>query len=759
MRAEGQYDDAMRIDHLTVLLLALSLPVSSSPQEDEEERDRIGHSSHGSAFDEGPRQRPWKLDDIGSTHFPITTSVPEVQEWFDQGNTLLHSFWYWEAERSFRWCLKLDPECAMAWWGLARAVGERGGNDRSRDVLREAILRKDAVTDRERMYIEAWEDAYLPEMSGAVEILDEEDRSAFDELAERLEKIVLAYPDDIEAKSLLALYSLDESRRYGNELILQQVLEREPLHPGAHHYRIHNWDGEDGAYALDSCEVYGQLAKYVGHANHMPGHIYSGIGMWHEAAIWMDRATRVEKHYMREQMIFPFNHWNYAHNRNYLSYIQGSLGMVDAALDGARQLLAAPLDPKFNDGTTASFSVHNQGRTALLRELVRFEHWDELLDPETIEWRDLLADDVWKAYCEGVAHLGRGETTDAIDSLLALKKLEERVEEGGRFMKGSYELMMLELRGLVALERGDDLKGVSLLAEGAEKQLDPYYNDPPSYPRVLATLLGDAHLARHSPELASEAYERTLEKVPNDPFALSGLARARHALGDIDGAERAYGRLLFQWSDADPGLRWLDDARALGLTSEPVDESPKPQRRYAEQVLAEIGPQTWAPYPAPELDAIDGVGDQVTLDEYVGRLVLLVFFLGEECPHCVDQLVAIDEKIDEFTERDVDVLAISGDTPEMIEQSETMGELGFRLLSDEGFANAKRFRSYDDFEEIELHSTILIDRDGLVRWARSGGDPFTDLEFLFGEIDRVDAGPDRVGALGSAPVEAGSGTR
>ena len=102
------------------------------------------------------------------THFPITTKVPEVQAWFDQGNTLLHSFWFEEAERSFRWCLKLDPDCAMAYWGLARCGLNwfaRGPLDtpelkRYLDFLNEASRRKAAVSERERLYIEAWEAAF-----------------------------------------------------------------------------------------------------------------------------------------------------------------------------------------------------------------------------------------------------------------------------------------------------------------------------------------------------------------------------------------------------------------------------------------------------------------------------------------------------------------------------------------------------------------------------------------------------------------------
>jgi len=83
-------------------------------------RVHAGHSRHGTAFDSGLRQKPWKMERIGHSRFPITTKDSEVQDRFDQGNTLLHCLWFEEAERSFRWCLKLDPDNAMAYWVIAR---------------------------------------------------------------------------------------------------------------------------------------------------------------------------------------------------------------------------------------------------------------------------------------------------------------------------------------------------------------------------------------------------------------------------------------------------------------------------------------------------------------------------------------------------------------------------------------------------------------------------------------------------------------
>src|SRR5947199_9263735 len=96
----------------------------------------LGHSKHGSAFDTGPREKPWVIEGIGVAHFPITTSNPEVQKWFDQGNALLHSFWDYEAERAFRWCIKLEPANPMPYWGLARAAAFGSGRTRAAHLNR-----------------------------------------------------------------------------------------------------------------------------------------------------------------------------------------------------------------------------------------------------------------------------------------------------------------------------------------------------------------------------------------------------------------------------------------------------------------------------------------------------------------------------------------------------------------------------------------------------------------------------------------------
>lgn len=734
-------------------MLAVALAVSFlAPQGDPQPTDATpdwGHSAHGVAFDEGPRQRPWRMTGIGTTHFPITTKVPEVQEWFDQGHTLLHSFWYYEAERAFRWCVKLDPDCAIAYWGLARAcVRDRARYD---TFLAQAITRKASASPRERMYIEAWAKASVPDLAVSKDKPQLGWNGISEALARAVQDIVLAYPDDIEAKALLVLTNTFDEDRYGNELILREVLAREPDHPGAHHYRIHNWDTlELGKQALPSAARYGVIAPSIGHANHMPGHTYGKLGMWHEGAIWLDAATRGEKEYMRTRLLLPYHDWNYGHNRNYLSACQSQLGMADAAIAGARDLLAAPLDPKYNTADKSGPGAFRQGIATLRRTLVEFERWQAILDG-AIPWSDTLIDDkVWKLYTQALAHLGTGDATKAEADVLALRQLEPDTK--GELAR-VCAIQWREAQGLLFLARGATIEGLALLQDAAERELAlrKDENDPPVYPRSVYDVLGEVYLDTASPGVAKACFLKSLEVLRNGGVALSGLVRACMATGDREGAERAYARLCHVYSHCDEGLRWMTAARAFGLTATPHDDSPAPQRSYAETTLAHLGPERWEPFAAPTLTALDAARQEVTLAEYRGRPVLLVFYLSDQCVHCVEQLQAIAARADAFAKHDTVLLAISNDPPEKNAASQKLAKLPLRLLSDVEHQNARRFQAYDDFEDLELHATILIDGDGRVRWVRIGGDPFTDVDFLLEQLERAGkvAAP-AAGAVGAA---------
>ena len=706
--------------------------------------DEPGHSRHGTAFDSGLRQRPTKMEGIGHTHFPITTRVPEVQEWFDQGNTLLHSFWFEEAERTFRWCLKLDPECAMAYWSLARcglnwfARGPLDTPEQKRyfDFLSEASRRKGSVSPRERAYIEAWEASF----TGEAFTMDGRERAGL--LSRRLQDLVLKYPDDVEAKALFALFSISPTQSYSTELVIQQVLAKEPDHPGAHHYRIHNWDGSVPEQGLPSCLRYGLVAPNIGHADHMPGHNYTKMGLWHEAARSMDSATRVELRYMSQQLALPFETWNYAHNRNYLCYIQEQLGLPDAALQGARDLLAAPRDPEANKDN--NYGAFDQGMVALVCTLLKYERWDELLSPTNsvaVPWRDLPNEKDFRAYAETLAYTGKGDLIKARGRLQDLKTgIRQRKES-----EAGWAIGLKSAEGLLLAAEGNLLDATRLLTDAAaveKKQRDAggYPNDPPHQPWPVNRVLGDVYLNRGEARLAIEAYQRALVQEPYDGFTLSGLARAHFANGDRELATQDYGRLLYVWSGANTNLKWLASAAALGLPAQPVAPSLAPERPYRPDALAQLGPLNWEPYSAPKLDCLDIDGKPVNLEQFRGSNVLLVFYLNDECVHCVEQLKTINARADDWSNEHTVVLGVSSVSPEKNKSSVKLGKLPMRLLSDHDHENARRYASYDDFEELELHSTVLIDAQGRVHWKRTGGKPFADVEFLMQSIKRMNKG-------------------
>ena len=714
-----------------IFAVALSFPIAA--QQNNQIDPKAGHSHLGPAFDEGPRQKPWILPGIGEAHLPISTQNPEVQLWFDRGVALLHSFWYYEAERAFRWANKLEPENAMVYWGLARSAMY---SERAQDFLREAVKRKNNVTERERLYIEALAASGLPD---PYQDKPNDYNRAGRESRAILEKLCVKYPDDMEARAFLALDTMG-GERYGAELIIREVLAKLPDHPGAHHYRIHNWDYNEPEQALESARRYGEIVPGIGHALHMPGHIYSIVGMWNEAAISMDAATRAEKQYMKDSLTFPYNNWNYGHNRYYLSYIQEQLGMPSAAIFGSKQLIDAPKDPKENGDEWRS--PHSYGIAGLSRALVKFEHWDEILDGKTIPWRDtVLIDKMNRQYFEARAWLAKNDLRKTEKCLAAHSALKPEIEKNKQY-DDMYAIESLEIKGRLAIARGDSIRGLGWLADAAQKEFDMQrqYADPPFYPEALYNTLGEAYLTAKSPQLAAQAFEKALDLTKMDYFALSGLVRSYAALGETAKAEDAMTKLLYITADAEPNIRPIVAAKAAGITAAARDGSPETQRNYLRTSLEKYGPEKWEPYPAPALDVRDASGKRVTLEDYKGKNVLLVYYLGQECAHCMEQLHKLGKMKDDWARLDTVLLAVSSQAPDKNAKAiKEMGDLPWRLLSDDRHANAQRWHSYDDFEELELHSTILIDKRRRVYWGRFGSDPFSDGEFLVKQIERMNA--------------------
>ena len=160
-----------------------------------EEEVKAGHSYHGEIYNEGPRQRAYLMGGTGHVRFPVTSANEEAKKFVAQGLGQYYGFWYLEAERSFRHAASLDPECAMAYWGAA--ICNSSNAKRGKGFIAEAMKRKDKVSARERMYIEA----FNKKINGDVKKRKENN----EQYVRDLEKLLYEFPDDVEAKALLAL--------------------------------------------------------------------------------------------------------------------------------------------------------------------------------------------------------------------------------------------------------------------------------------------------------------------------------------------------------------------------------------------------------------------------------------------------------------------------------------------------------------------------------------------------------------------------
>ena len=320
---------------------------------------------------------------------------------------------------------------------------------------------------------------------------------------------------------------------------------------------------------------------------------------------------------------------------------------------------------------------------------------NDILKDGSIPWGPSSRDRLTRLYAEASAHIGKADVAAARKAVEAHGAFKKETEtDAGRAFRPQWEAQDLELRGAFALLRGEVLEGIRLLTEAAPKEIDyrAIYDDPPFHPTVVWSRLGRAYLDHASPTLAIEAFTRALAHVRNDPFALAGLAEAHHAAGQTAEAAEAYGRLLTTWSDAEPGLMAFERVKQLGIKASPIDRSPAAQRNYRKTSLDRYGPAIWRPFTAPELTVTDPEGRQITLEQFRGRNVILVFYLGAGCAHCVLQVRDLSQKAADWEGLDAEVVAVSQDSPQSNAASLAKGPLKLRLASDTDYGNARRFK-------------------------------------------------------------------
>lgn len=480
----------------------------------------------------------------GTVHFPITTTNPKAQQFFDQGIAQLHSFWAIEAERSFRQAAELDPDAPMPQWGIAMvAAGDyrprfqldsydkifgRGNPLRATARATEAARKAEELaqapgkaTPLEKLYI-----------ASIVARRDPNSKNPDDGYIQGLRAIVAQYPDQVEAWTYLALhlmrgFDLPERTPRGTTMeavaILRDLLVKAPDHPGVHHYVIHAFEGSTFAKdAWPSCKRYAELVPNIPHALHMPGHIYSQTGRWEDAVNAFASAAVNERGYMQADRLYGTGH--HGHNVHFLATAYSFEGQYDKAKEAARELLGFQENPREQASLDGFFSAHRQGWFAMLRSLVQSESWDEILDGKTLPVYEKPREQAWRHWAMAVAAVGKGNSALAkAEAKLMDESLNEYKEKVKMPAPEALQTARAELDGHLKLAEGKIDAALKKLEQAATLERHMLYSEPPYYPRPVLEVLGQAAFKNGRLSEAESAFRRALEQYPGSFRAQAGL--------------------------------------------------------------------------------------------------------------------------------------------------------------------------------------------------------------------------------------------
>ena len=703
-----------------------------------------GHSVHGEAFSDGPRTAARILPGMGKIHFQATTANPQARAFIDQGVGQLHSFYYYEAERSFRQAAKIDPDCATAYWGMAMA--NSFNLKRARGFLAEARKRAGKASRREVLYLDALA-AGIDESGN--------DKSRRQGWLSGLETIVHEFPDDIDARAWMVMVAWQNAAdgigsRQALDMVLDSVLQAEPMHPGAHHYRIHLQDGVKPERALKSAGLYAKSAPGIAHAWHMPGHTYTGLKRYADAAYQQEGSARVDHAAMFADRTMPFEIHNYAHNNQWLCTTYSHLGRVRDAIAVARNLVEEPRDPSKN-GPNDGGSAQRSGRARWVEVLTRYELWDELLEADrtgALDWSSVPVEQVQRALALGQAYAAKSDAAGLAKQIDRLKELAASEAKGGPRRGERPGQALASSDGATAATRSAlaELEGLRLLAAG---DIGAAFDQFAKAPMMRKEALARAHLKARNYGLAESVARTAVREGENQVPPLAALVEVLHAAGKEKDARSTYRTLetVARWADRDfPAFRRIE-AVAAPWKLDKSWSSPKDagtagtdEASINRIELGSLGPLLWSPFPADSFQLVDTAGVPWKLEDQRGKCVLLLFFLGGKCAHCMQQLDLFSKADQALRSRNVVTAAISTDDAEVTKQLKNNKDgVAFKMpiLADPKLDLFKKNHAYDDFECQPLHGTILIDSRGFVRYQRISAEPFLDVEFIKGEVDRI----------------------
>jgi len=522
-------------------------------------------SVEGEPVDPPPRL----LADPGGFQYPITTPSPEAQRYFDQGLLLTFGFNHEAALRSFEHAARLDPDCAMCFWGAALALGPNINAPMGPEAGRRAY---GAVQQAQRLAgnVGPKEQALIAALAKRYGADPEAPRAPLDlAYANAMRVLAARHPDDLEiatlfAESLMDLYPWDywtdeaQPREYTAEILaqLEKVLAQQPDHLGANHYYIHaveEFFPEKGETAAD--RLARAAPEDAGHLVHMPSHIYWRLGRYQDAMEINQRAVAADEAFFSWCRAGPFYQAAYyPHNVHFLWAAASSEGQSDVALAAARKLAAS------TEERVGAFPFVEEFIATPALTLARFGRWDALLgEPQPPAERRYLTG-IWH-YTRGLARLRLGSPERARAELAALQAVaadpasQELILAGGTASASALlEIAEAHLDGEIAAAEGRDRDAFAALERAVAKQDALVYMEPPPWYMPSRLALGAVLLEAGHARDAEAVYRRDLEKLPRNGWALFGLSRSLRAQGRESEADWAQQGFENAWARADVEL-------------------------------------------------------------------------------------------------------------------------------------------------------------------------------------------------------------
>ena len=499
------------------------------------------HSAHHAAA------KPVSLvTGLGNLHHPVSTKNPEAQKFFDQGLRYIYAFNHDEAARSFQHAAELDPQLAIAWWGVAEAVGPNYNDPADDPRFAKAHEAAQKATDLSGS-ASASEKAYIAAIAKRFPADPKADRrKAAEDYTDAMREMVKSFPDDLDAATLFAeaamnlhpwgLWHVDGTPEAGTTEIvstLESVIRRDPTHLGAIHYYIHAVEASPNPdRALAGANKLAGLAPAAGHIVHMPAHIYIRTGDYDAAVKTNEVAAEVDRAYIKAngvQGIYPMMY--YSHNLHFIAMCAAMNGdYLEAKKNG--DLLAAHVGPHVKEMPPLEGFM-----TIPLAVDIRFHQWDSILKAPKPDPSMQASTGFWH-FARGLALAATGKLDDAQAEYAFMDQAVKATPDDAIFQmpinnktKDILTIARDVLGAKIALGKKDTAGAISQLREAVSVQDTLKYGEPPDWFYPVRESLGAVLLMSGDNTGAEKVFRDDLDRNPRNPRSLFGLEQALKAQG------------------------------------------------------------------------------------------------------------------------------------------------------------------------------------------------------------------------------------